>query len=597
MNALSEMLASLVLAAALLPAPSFAQVPDRVGRIAYLAGQVQFYSETGQGWGPAELNAPVTSRNSLYTGSDGRAEIRFGSAAVSMESNTQLDFQVLDDESFRARVGRGSVSLRVPQFDFNETVEVAAGHGRYTLQQAGRYRIDADESGSAIAVFSGSARASLPGNEVSVEAGRSLSANIAGYQFGSAVQTSLDLWGVQRDAALRFAQATRYVSPNMTGYEELDANGRWESDPDYGTVWYPTTYVSPGWAPYRDGRWAYVAPWGWTWIDAAPWGFAPFHYGRWVRIGPSWAWTPGSYIRRPSYAPALVAFVGGVPGATFAVGARPSVSWYPLPPWESYRPAYRHPGHHLHNINSFTVTEAPSHAVQIVESQRISNNQLHGKTEAPHAAFFESRPLARVNRPPIPANVQESGARGRPESARTPLFPEQPSGVPEGSRHNLGEGSAARPARNAVEPPSGAVPGSERRPPPGVSETAAPERIEAMYPPPAAFRRSEGGQRGALPGNSANPAEPRFEHAIPQNRFGGGGFGVRPELPQPKPAEIAPPKMRSEPGYARPEPPRTEFQNRQTVRPAELPSEQRREREKERSGPPEHGRGREPWAR
>ena len=24
------------------------------------------------------------------------------------------------------------------------------------------------------------------------------------------------------------------------------------------------------------------APWGWTWVDDAPWGFAPFHYGRWV---------------------------------------------------------------------------------------------------------------------------------------------------------------------------------------------------------------------------------------------------------------------------------------------------------------------------
>ncbi len=589
MNALSKMLAALVLAATLLPAPAFADVPDRVGRIAYLSGQVQFYSETGQGWEPAELNAPVTSRNSLYTGSDGRAEIRFGSAAVSMESNTQLDFQVLDDESFRARVGRGSVSLRVPQSDFNETVEVAAGHARYTLEQAGRYRIDAGESGSVIAVFSGRAYASLPGNDVSVEAGRSLSASVTSYQFGVAMQTSLDLWAAQRDEALRFAQATRYVSPNMTGYEELDANGRWESDPDYGTVWYPTTYVSAGWAPYRDGRWAYVPPWGWTWIDAAPWGFAPFHYGRWVRIGPSWAWAPGSYIRRPSYAPALVAFVGGVPGATIAVGARPSVSWYPLPPWEPYRPAYRHPGHHLHNINRPAVAEPPSHAVRIVENQRISNNQLHGKTEAPHAAFFESRTQARVNRPPIPANVQESGARGRQESGRMPLSPEPPPGVPEGSRRNLGEGS-------------------ERRPPPRISETAAPERPEAMFPPPltqpatpetppAVFRRGEGWQRGAGPANPANPAEPRFEHATPQNRFGGGGFGARPELPQPKPAEIAPPKMRPEPGYARPEPPRTEFQNRQTVRPAELPPEQRREREKERSGPPEHGRGREPWAR
>jgi hypothetical protein len=28
-----------------------------------------------------------------------------------------------------------------------------------------------------------------------------------------------------------------------------------------------------------------MSPWGWTWVDNAPWGFAPFHYGRWVGAG------------------------------------------------------------------------------------------------------------------------------------------------------------------------------------------------------------------------------------------------------------------------------------------------------------------------
>ena len=37
----------------------------------------------------------------------------------------------------------------------------------------------------------------------------------------------------------------------------------------------------PRWVPYRHGHWA-MSPWGWTWIDDAPWGFAPSHYGRWA---------------------------------------------------------------------------------------------------------------------------------------------------------------------------------------------------------------------------------------------------------------------------------------------------------------------------
>ena len=56
-------------------------------------------------------------------------------------------------------------------------------------------------------------------------------------------------------------------------------------------VWYPNVY--PGWAPYREGHWAWVEPWGWTWVDDAPWGFAPFHYGRWVNVGGRWGWVPG----------------------------------------------------------------------------------------------------------------------------------------------------------------------------------------------------------------------------------------------------------------------------------------------------------------
>ena len=62
---------------------------------------------------------------------------------------------------------------------------------------------------------------------------------------------------------------------------------------------------------YRDGHWAWVDPWGWTWIDDAPWGFAVSHYGRWTNLSGTWGWVPGPVTTRAYYAPALVAFVGG----------------------------------------------------------------------------------------------------------------------------------------------------------------------------------------------------------------------------------------------------------------------------------------------
>ena len=65
------------------------------------------------------------------------------------------------------------------------------------------------------------------------------------------------------------------VSPEMTGYEDLDDNGNWSYAGNYGSVWYPPERAV-GWAPYRFGHWVWVAPWGWTWVDDAPWDSLPF---------------------------------------------------------------------------------------------------------------------------------------------------------------------------------------------------------------------------------------------------------------------------------------------------------------------------------
>ena len=89
----------------------------------------------------------------------------------------------------------------------------------------------------------------------------------------------------------------RYVSPEMTGAEDLDrygavgADARIRRDLDAALGRRPTGRRT------RTGHWAWVRPWGWTWVDDAPWGFAPFHYGRWVYHRNAWCWAPG-HLRR-----------------------------------------------------------------------------------------------------------------------------------------------------------------------------------------------------------------------------------------------------------------------------------------------------------
>ncbi len=150
-------------------------------------------------------------------------------------------------------------------------------------------------------------------------------------------------------------QSSRYVSDETTGSDALDRYGRWEALPDSEPVWFPTS-VPDDWAPYRFGHWDWIEPWGWTWIDDQPWGFAPFHYGRWVNIDGRWGWVPGEVQPHPVYAPALVAFVdtpeGAGGGPDNGPDNGPDVGWFPLGPDDDYVPWYQAGPDYVASVNA-----------------------------------------------------------------------------------------------------------------------------------------------------------------------------------------------------------------------------------------------------
>jgi flagellar biosynthesis GTPase FlhF len=161
-----------------------------------------------------------------------------------------------------------------------------------------------------------------------------------------------DRWNLERDRRddrIASSRTAEYVSPDVTGYEDLDDNGTWSSEPEYGYVWTPSRVVV-GWSPYRYGRWVWVSPWGWTWIDDAPWGYAPFHYGRWAHVRNRWCWVPGPRHVRAVYAPALVGWVGS-PGLNVSVSVGSGVGWFPLGPREVYVPHRRYSHRYVERVN------------------------------------------------------------------------------------------------------------------------------------------------------------------------------------------------------------------------------------------------------
>lgn len=87
------------------------------------------------------------------------------------------------------------------------------------------------------------------------------------------------------------AQAYGQVSLDLF-YNELSPYGQWDMDPNYGDVWYPD--AGRDFRPYSsNGYWA-MTEYGNTWVSNYEWGWAPFHYGRWVYTSYNrWGWIPG----------------------------------------------------------------------------------------------------------------------------------------------------------------------------------------------------------------------------------------------------------------------------------------------------------------
>jgi len=89
-------------------------------------------------------------------------------------------------------------------------------------------------------------------------------------------------------------------------YDELSPYGTWIQDPQYGYVWRPDADQGEFRPYYTNGKWA-MTEYGNTWVSNYDWGWAPFHYGRWVynRYN-QWVWIPDT-----TWGPAWVSWRSG----------------------------------------------------------------------------------------------------------------------------------------------------------------------------------------------------------------------------------------------------------------------------------------------
>ncbi|MBS0376302.1 MAG: FecR domain-containing protein [Proteobacteria bacterium] len=347
--------------------------PGRVARVNLALGEVSMQPAGADSWVSDVANRPLTNGDKVWSDRESRVEIHVGSSAVRLGGETGLGILNVDDRTVQLKLSAGTLEARVRALGPEQTFEIATPTASVSVLRPGDYRVEVDESSGAlsVSVARGQAAVTDQGHETTVEAGQRAeyaAGDVGDAQLGSLpAGDAFDQWVAERDRREDRASATRYVSREMVGYEDLDDNGRWQTVDEYGPVWVPA--VAVGWAPYRYGHWGWVAPWGWTWIDDAPWGFAPFHYGRWLYFGGHWCWAPGPRRVAPVYAPALVGWVGGAHwGVGISLGG-PPVGWFPLGWNEVYVPGYRVSDGYVRNVNVTNI-----HVNTTVVNNYIVNN-------------------------------------------------------------------------------------------------------------------------------------------------------------------------------------------------------------------------------
>jgi hypothetical protein len=470
--------------------------PGRVARLSLTKGEVAFSPAGTDDWVSAVVNRPLTTGDKLWADRDARAELHVGSAAFRISGMTGFSFLNLTDRLIQVRLTEGTLDFSVRRLGDDEAIEIDTPNLAFSALRPGHYRVNVDDAGDTtiINVRDGQGEVTGGGSAYTIHAGEQ--AILTGTDTlnvdmeALAADDDFDSWCNERDLREEHAVSRRYVSDDVIGYEDLDDYGGWRPEPEYGTVWFPHVSVV-NWAPYRYGHWAFIAPWGWTWVDDAPWGFAPFHYGRWISVRGAWGWVPCpppvvavAYVR-PVYAPALVAWVGG-PGFGFGVGAvgvGVNVGWFPLGPREVFVPTYHVSRAYVNNvnisnttvnqtvINNYYNTTVVNKNVNVNNVRYVNQGVAGGVTATSGQNFTSARPVG--------ANLVRVDQR---VVASAPVT----VGAP-----------AVAPPRQAV---LGAGVATNYHPPAAIQNRAVVART-APPPPPAPFAR----QQAAIQANEGRP--------------------------------------------------------------------------------------------
>ena len=162
---------------------------------------------------------------------------------------------------------------------------------------------------------------------------------------------------------------------------------------------------------YSNGHWAYTN-YGWTWVSTYNWGWAPFHYGRWMNDAAyGWMWIPGY-----EWAPAWVSWrrneecYGWAPlGPHMGVGISIGME-IPFEHWAFV------PREHIYaaNVNNYYINQTRN--VTIINNTTVINNNYYNNNKLVYAKGPEASEVEKVtHKKIIPLAIKETDRPGNAE--------------------------------------------------------------------------------------------------------------------------------------------------------------------------------------
>jgi hypothetical protein len=192
------------------------------GQLSLIEGAVSIRPAAGDTWAIPDTNVVLGAGDRLWVDTAGHLEVEFGSTAVRLASETELDLMRIDTSEMQLLVPQGSVDYRLREMDTSKSYEVDAPNAAIFLEENGEYRIDVSTNGDTtrLVTWSGHAQVAAAGRTFPVDSGQMVYVrgdSTTVYQIMPAgPMDAFDLWARDRN--------TREEDTGPMEGEQTDAN-------------------------------------------------------------------------------------------------------------------------------------------------------------------------------------------------------------------------------------------------------------------------------------------------------------------------------------------------------------------------------------